>query len=332
MKRINQPLRFERVFLEKVWGGRSLAKSPTEGGLGLTLPDGVPIGETWELVDREDVNSVVAEGPWKGSTLNELMGENPADLLGDLPATAEGRFPLLVKYIDAAKHLSVQVHPDDEAQSLGAGWQAKTEAWVILGSTDEGCIYHGLTDRGGEADFAAACRAGGEGLEPMLRRHKPTAGQCYFVPGGTIHAIGAGVTLIEVQQNSDTTFRVYDWGRMGLDGKPRDIHVEEALQCIAFDEDAPAPVTPDVSASGRTRLATCAAFRMGVVNGDLVAGDTSTEKEPVVLAVVAGAGKLTSAAANVQLNTGDVWLLPAALGDYEITGEGLRLVEMEGGA
>ena len=331
MQRINQPLRFERVFLEKVWGGRSLSKSPAEGGLGLSLPDGVPIGETWELVDREDVNSVVAEGPWKGRSLHDLMGENRADLLGDLPATEDERFPLLVKYIDAAEHLSVQVHPDDETQALGADWQAKTEAWVILGSTDEGCIYHGLTEAGTEADFAAACRAGGEGLEPMLRMHKPTAGQCYFVPGGTIHAIGGGVTLIEVQQNSDTTFRVYDWGRMGLDGKPRDIHVEEALQCIDFGGETPAPVTPDVAAPGRTRLATCAAFRMGVVNGDLT-GDTGAAKQPVVLAVVAGTGELTCGAGTVKMNTGDVWLLPAALGSYQVAGEGLRLVEMEGGA
>jgi mannose-6-phosphate isomerase len=328
MKRIIEPLRFERVYLEKIWGGRTLSNSPANGGLGISLPGGKRIGETWELVDRSDVNSIVAEGTHKGRTLNELMQANVGDLLGRLSATPEGRFPLLVKYIDAAAHLSVQVHPDDETQKLSEDWEAKTEAWVILGATDQGRIYHGLSSGATEAKFAAACQAGGEGLEPMLRAHEPKVGQCYFVPGGTVHAIGAGVTLIEVQQNSDTTFRVFDWGRVGLDGSPRDIHVEQALRCIDFESVAPAPITPSVEGG---ELASCHAFRMGTVAGPLE-GDTLATNEPVILAVVDGAGRLEAGSKSIELKTGDVWLLPAALGTFYANGEGLRLVEMRGGA
>jgi mannose-6-phosphate isomerase len=330
MKRITEPLRFERVFLEKIWGGRALSNSPANGGLGLVLPDGMQVGETWELVDRVDVNSVVACGSFAGRTLHELMQTNGGDLLGRLAPAPGNRFPLLVKYIDAAAHLSVQVHPDDETQKLGESWEAKSEAWVILGSTEKGCIYHGLHADTTEFGFAAACRAGGAGLDGMLEVHKPKAGQCYFVPGGTIHAIGAGVTLIEVQQNSDTTFRVYDWGRVGLDGKPRDIHVEEALVCIDFDAPAPAPVTPEDDAK-HVELANCEHFSMGVVTGPL-AGDTQAENEPVVLAVIEGSGCLRSGDGEARMNTGDVWLLPASLGPFDASGEGLRLVEMRGGA
>jgi mannose-6-phosphate isomerase len=330
MNRINQPLRFERVYLEKIWGGRALSNSPAKGGLGLSLPEGVQVGETWELVDRADVNSIVAEGVHKGRTLNELMQMNSKDLLGRLQATPGGRFPLLVKYIDAAAHLSVQVHPDDQTQHLGADWEAKTEAWVILGATDEGRIYLGLSEAATEADFTAACRAGGQGLEPMLQVFEPEPGQCYFVPGGTIHAIGAGVTLIEVQQNSDTTFRVYDWGRVGLDGLPRDIHIDQALACVDFQTPAPTPVTPSLNPSSCV-LASCPAFRMGVV-ADELAGDTHKENEPVILAVVSGAGTLAVAEQTIEINTGDVWLLPAALGLFHVEGRDLRMVEMRGGA
>ena len=231
-------LRFERVFLEKVWGGRRLELSPDEGGLSLDLPEGMQVGETWELVDRADVQSVVPEGEaWAdvfgGATLGELVRDHADDLLGRLAPTAEGRFPLLVKYIDAAAHLSVQVHPDDARAAAHPGWEAKTEAWVVLGATDEGRIFHGFESGTEREAFAAACRTG-EPLDAFLRSFAPRRGECFFVPGGTVHAIGAGVTLIEVQQNSDTTFRVNDWGRVGLDGKPRDLHVDEALACLDF--------------------------------------------------------------------------------------------------
>jgi mannose-6-phosphate isomerase len=334
MRRIQEPLRFERIFLEKVWGGRALEAPPEAGGLGLILPDEMQVGETWELVDRSDANSVVATGTFTGARLEELMSDAAGELLGDVPATSEGRFPLLVKYIDAAAHLSVQVHPDDRLAAAHTGWEAKTEAWVILGSTEAGRIYHGFAPGVERADFERAVRAGAP-IEAMLRSHRPAPGECFFVPGGTVHAIGAGVTLIEVQQNSDTTFRVDDWGRVGLDGKPRELHVDEALACLDFGP-APAPVAAPNTCPEPTELATCAAFSMGLVEvmGSL-AGTTQTSGHgaPHVVAAVCGSGELHFAGGRLALSLGDVVLLPAALGDYRIqttSAAPLRLIDMRG--
>ena len=353
--RLDRPLRFERVFLEKVWGGRRLAAAPDAGGLALDLPDGMQVGETWELVDRADVQSVVPQaaadaawaGPFAGATLGELVRDHPGDLLGRLDATPEGRFPLLVKYIDAAEHLSVQVHPDDVRAADHADWEAKTEAWVVLGAADEGRIFHGFEPGTDPEAFAAACRTGAP-VDAFLRAFAPRRGECFFVPGGTVHAIGAGVTLIEVQQNSDTTFRVNDWGRVGLDGKPRDLHVDQALACLDFGP-APEPVLPPADrARAPHQLAACDAFRMGSVAldpGAPLAGHTHAAAhgsaaaddgggEPVVLAVVRGGGVLAHGGGSIDLTTGDVWLLPAALGAWRVEARGgpLGLVDMRGPA
>ena len=344
--RLDRPLRFERVFLEKVWGGRRLELAPEEGGLSLELPDGMQVGETWELVDRADVQSVVPAGdgadwagPFAGATLGELARDHRDDLLGRLEPTEQGRFPLLVKYIDAAAHLSVQVHPGDALAAKHPEWEAKTEAWVVLGATDEGRIFHGFEPGADPEAFAEACRSG-EPVDAFLRSFAPRRGECFFVPGGTVHAIGAGVTLIEVQQNSDTTFRVNDWGRVGLDGKPRDLHVDEALASLDFGA-APEPVLPPADlARAPHELASCAAFRMGSLAlepGAPLDGNTQDGAggpEPVALAVVRGGGRLTSQAGSIELTTGDVWLLPAALGAYRVEARGgsLGLVDMRGPA
>lgn len=332
MSSLNAPLRFERVFLEKVWGGRALGRGPADGGLGLELPKGVAVGETWELVDRSDVNSVVAEGPLAGARLEELMRDHAGDLLGDAAPSASGRFPLLVKYIDAAEHLSVQVHPDEAslerlaAAGLGAGAEAKTEAWVILGCEERGRIYHGF-ERGIErAAFEADVRAG-VSLERHLAAHAPAVGDCFFVPGGTVHAIGGGVTLLEVQQNSDTTFRVSDWGRMGLDGAPRELHVPQALEVLDF---GPAPVP--VSGWTDGVLASCPHFALRAF--DLTAPRSfPAARTPRALACVSGAATLHTSHGEWPLALGDVWLLPAALGEFTLapspTSSSARLIVMD---
>jgi len=328
--RIQEPLCFERIFLEKVWGGRALGNSPDVGGLGLELPDDMPVGETWELVDRADVNSQVRSGQFQGARLEELMATSADDLLGRVPAAANGRFPLLVKYIDAAAHLSVQVHPDGRLAERHPAWEPKTEAWVILGSTSEGRIYHGFEAGVTAADFERAVR-GGQPIEAMLKSHVPSAGECFFVPGGTVHAIGAGVTLIEVQENSDTTFRVDDWGRVGLDGKPRELHVDEALRCLDFAP-APMPVHAPALCEAPLQLATCAAFSMGLVDVKRELKDR-THQAPRVLAAVRGRGTIESVAGSFEIALGDVVLLPAALGDFGIKNTStapLRLIDMRG--
>ena len=242
------PLRFARRFVEKPWGGRTLERI-----LGFVLPPGVPVGETWEIVDRAAENSVVAEGAQRGRSLRELMETHADAILGDAPAGKEGRFPVLVKYIDASENLSVQVHPDeDSAGRLGGGAEAKTEAWYVIDAAEGGALYCGLRPDVRAEDFGRIARStsispaspdssGGE-IVGALARWEVRAGDCMAVPGGTVHAIGAGVTILEVQQNSDTTYRLYDWGRVGLDGRPRETHVEQALVCARFGEEERAPV------------------------------------------------------------------------------------------
>jgi mannose-6-phosphate isomerase len=225
-----RPLTFEPLFMERVWGGRRLAEL-----FGKPLPADVTVGESWELVDRPEAQSVVAAGEFAGRTLGELWhSELHADLFG---REAHGeRFPLLVKLLDCTQTLSVQVHPPARvARELGG--EPKTEMWVVL-TADPGAqllcgLRRGVTRRAFERALAA-----GEDVSGMLHHLAVEAGDVMFLPAGRIHAIGAGNVILEVQQNSDTTYRVYDWNR------PRELHVPESLRSIDWDDVEPALVAP----------------------------------------------------------------------------------------
>ena len=313
-----EPLRFERHFLEKVWGGRALERRP-----GIALPPGA-IGETWEVVDRAGENSLVAEGGLKGFTLRELMKRHAASLLGVAPPAKDGRFPLLVKYIDACQNLSVQVHPDDaSAARLGNGAEAKSEAWVIVDAAPKSVLYAGLRPEVTAADFARV--ADGPGVLETLLAWEVERGDCLFVPGGTVHAISAGVTILEVQQNSDTTYRLWDWGRTG-----REVHVEQALACIRFGDAARAPVRPRWSAEPGLDAAE-------LVRSAHFAIDVLRVREPVrrstgercqIYAVFEGRGllRLPGREERWALAPGDVWLVPAACGYHQLEPVGGELV------
>lgn len=226
------PLRFEPILKERVWGGRRLA------ALGKPLPPvGPPIGESWELSDLPEGQSRVADGALAGRTLGELVRERTDELLGPVSLDG-GAFPLLVKTLDAAETLSVQVHPD-AAVAARLGGRPKSEAWVILDAQAGAVIYLGLRPGTTREALAAAIAAGQ--VEELLRAVPVRAGDVVPVRPGTVHAISAGVLLAEVQQPSDTTYRLYDWGRLGLDGKPRALHIAESLEAIHL-EAAPAPL------------------------------------------------------------------------------------------
>jgi mannose-6-phosphate isomerase len=300
--------------------------------MGFELPAGVPVGETWELVDRADENSVVAEGMRPGATLRALMEEHGAAILGSAPAARSGRFPLLVKYIDATDDLSVQVHPDEEsAARIGAGAEAKTEAWYVLAAAEGAALYCGLR-RDVRAEEFAAIAAGPEVVDALVR-WEVRPGDCVLVPGGTVHAIGRGVTLIEVQQNSDTTYRLWDWGRVGLDGRPRATHVEEALACVRFEDEPRAPVACPWEAGAVGRRAPLVRSESFEITPLEVRSGTTL---PVggrfrVLAVLSGAGRIAGAGAPPRdLRRGDVWLVPAACESVVIEPEGgaLRLLQL----
>jgi mannose-6-phosphate isomerase len=313
-----EPLRFTRIFVEKVWGGRALARAP-----GIELPAGRPVGETWELADREDRNSQVAEGRFAGRTLGELMRTDARSILGRARSGADGRFPLLVKFLDATQPLSVQVHP--HRSTVRAGQASKTEAWYILAAEPGSSIFLGLRPDVGPEKLAA--HAHSAAIVDLLLRFDVRAGQFVFVPGGTIHAIGAGVTLVEVQDNSDCTLRFYDWGRAGLDGKPRDIQVEDALGAIHYGQPTAGPIEPRplrVAGSERASLVDCDEFALDLIELGGGATPCDTNDAALVYVALAGRGRITArdGAEAWNLAPGDTWLVPASFGAHRVEAVG----------
>jgi mannose-6-phosphate isomerase len=236
------PLRFEPVLKRYLWGGRRL-----ETVLGKPLPPGDDFAESWEVADHRAGQSVVSAGALKGATLNEVLANHGSELLGKHHHNGQTnpRFPLLFKLLDAQKVLSVQVHPTDSAAAqLTPPDLGKTEAWVVLHADPGSLIYAGFK-RG--FDRAAVERELVRGtIELCLHKFEPKVGDCLFIPAGVVHALGAGVVIAEIQQASDTTFRLYDWKRVGPDGQPRPLHIEQSLAAIDFDRGPVDPQTPVV--------------------------------------------------------------------------------------
>lgn len=231
------PLQFEPLAMERVWGGRRF-----ETLLGKTLPHGAPIGELWEMVDRPEAQSVVHEGPLKGKTLNDLWTHHREEIFGKRHlANRHPRFPLLIKLLDARERLSVQVHPPVDSDG-----EPKTECWYFLHASEGASIYAGLRKGVTRESFEEALQNGD--VEEALHRIRCHTGESIFIPSGRLHAIGEGLVIVEVQQNSDTTYRVFDWNRNGLDGKPRQLHVAESLASIDFGDHEPS-LTPASSKS-----------------------------------------------------------------------------------
>ncbi len=227
-----EPITFTPLFKERVWGGRALERS-----FGKALPDGEAIGESWELADREDDQSVVASGPRAGLTLNELW-QGERTLFGARAAAAGDRFPLLIKLLDARQTLSVQVHPPAHL-APGLDGEPKTEAWYVAAAEDGAHLFAGLRAGVSRKAFAAALDADDD-VSALLHRIDVRTGDVLSIPSGRVHALGAGCLVFEVQENSDTTYRVFDFNRPGLDGELRELHVPESLACIDFSDVEPA--------------------------------------------------------------------------------------------
>jgi len=303
------PLRFEPIYQYRLWGGRRLAEV-----IGETLPGEGPIGEAWVLSDREDHPSRVADGPLAGRTIAELVEDYPEQLLGKV-APDYGRFPLLLKFLDASDVLSVQVHPSDRQPGyLPDGETGKTEAWVVLEAGPRSRVYAGLAP-GTTPDRLR--RAVADGTVPAcLASFTPKPGDAVFVPAGTVHALGGDVVVFEVQQNSDVTFRLYDWEHLDPGtGKPRALHVDEALACTDFDQGAVTPVTPVVEAGpeGRERLFDCAAFKLWRLSGrsPFMVGAAGVAR---VVVCVDGVGKIEHEGVSFPVREGDVFVLPSVIG------------------
>ncbi len=312
------PLFFRPILKEKVWGGRNLAR------LGKILPKDALIGESWELADLPETvaqgQSVIANGAWTGMTLREAIAQRPEAIMGT-PTAPKGGFPLLIKFLDARENLSLQVHPNDAFVRRHPHAHPKSEAWVVLRAEPGAVIYKGLKPHVTRKNLARHIATGA--VIDDLCSIEARVGDCHYLPSGTCHALGAGIVVAEIQTPSDTTFRVYDWGRSG-----RRLHVDEALESISFGlppPPAPKPGRPvEVGGLRTTPLVKTDFFAIQRIEA---LADTSlpivTSGMPVVWMVLAGGGRInTPDAEPVDVATGRTVLLPA-----ELAGSVARLTE-----
>ena len=302
------PLTFRQIFKERVWGGRNLARLYHK-----PLPPGVPIGESWEISDRPGDVSVVAEGPLVGKDLRWLMETHSAELLG-AAKSEHGRFPLLIKILDAQETLSVQVHPPaGQAQALGG--EPKTEMWYVADAAPDAALYVGLKRGATRAEFERRLNAGT--VAGCIHRIKVRTGDAMFLPSGRVHALGAGLVIFEIQQNSDTTYRVFDWNRVGLDGKPRDLHIQQSLASIDFNDFEPALLKGEPVGTGTVkvrRLVHDPLFTVEICEAAAGATLPLPSKRLQLVAVLRGQAKVGERGKTVALSPGQFCLIPACLG------------------
>jgi len=316
------PLKFQPIFRRYIWGGRRLATQ-----LGKPIGSGNDYAESWEIVDHGKDQSIVESGPLQGTKLSELIRSQPAELLGKrvaaaisnphLPASLKNRFPLLVKFLDANRDLSVQVHPNDEqASQLHPPDLGKTEAWIVMAAEPGSKIYAGLKTHVDRETFVQAIAD--NRIEETLHCFEPKPGDCVFIPAGTIHALGAGLLVAEIQQTSDTTFRLFDWNRLGADGQPRELHVEAALSVIDFDRGPVNPIsTPEHSSAEIQTLVKCDKF---TIERHQISSAVSLETAGCfrMISVIKGAIRVSGDPSGKPLQTGQTMLVPACLGSFHV--------------
>lgn len=314
------PLRMGPLYKRYLWGGRRF-----ESVLGRPLEPGDDYAESWEVADHPAGTSLVAEGPMAGLELGELVRRHGADLLGKHHPQA--RFPLLLKYLDARQRLSVQVHPDDElAAAMGYSDPGKTEAWVVLDAEPNSRLWAGFRHPMTPEALQRAVESGD--WQPCLHEVEPRPGDCFFLPAGTVHALGEGLLVAEIQVTSDLTFRLHDWNRVGTDGKPRALHIAQGLRAARLDWGPVRPRPPTPVAEGVERLAECGRF---VLQRRTVAGGQRLETDDRchILTGVAGQAIVRCDGQDRPLGLGETLLLPASLGSVELlqTGDPAVLLE-----
>jgi mannose-6-phosphate isomerase len=303
------PLIFYPIFKERVWGGGKLAEL-----YGKVLPSTYPIGESWEISDRPGDASVIANGHLKGKDLRWVMENHSEALLGWRAGPGE-RFPLLVKILDARQTLSLQVHPPPESAAQ-LGGDPKTELWYVADADPGAELYAGLKAGVTRAEFERKLRD--NVVEECFHRLKVKSGDAMFLPSGRVHALGGGLVVFEVQQNSDTTFRVFDWNRVGLDGKPRELHLDQSLKSIDFQDFEPQLVPPAAPGANRRLLAREAPFEVESITGAtgsvLIFGG-----ELRILGLVSGTAEVHAEESEpFRLLPGTFCLLPASSGSSSL--------------
>ena len=297
------PLQFAPLIKQTLWGGRQLGDL-----LGKPIGQEDNYAESWEVVDHGDDQSVVLDGPLAGETLSGLIDRDRRWVLGgDSDAS---QFPLLLKYLDCNRVLSVQVHPDDAyGARMPVPDRGKTEAWYVVDTQPESLIYAGLKsgiDRDGLAQAVAAGQT-----DQVLHAFHPKPGDCVFIPAGTVHALGAGLVIAEIQQSSDTTFRLFDWNRVGPDGKSRPLHIEQSLDVTDYQRGPVNAISSDRAADGRQNLVRCDKFTLDALeNGE---ADVGGDGKFCIITVPRGTAVLETPEQKLTLPRGGTVLLPAPM-------------------
>jgi len=299
------PLTFHPIFKERVWGGRNLERLYRK-----PLPPSARIGESWEISDRPGDVSVIAAGLLAGKDLRWLMENHGAELLG-AAKPQNGRFPLLIKILDAREKLSLQVHPP-AAEAAALGGEPKTEMWYIADAAPGAELFVGLKRGASRADFERRIRHGT--VAECFHRVPVHAGDAIFLPSGRVHAIGAGIVIFEVQQNSDTTYRVFDWNRVGLDGQPRELHVAQSLASINFKDFEPQMIQsqPKAMPGGTVRpLVSDPLFAVELVSMQPPKSVSWAMQTCTIFGVVEGQVTVAAGEQTIELQAGQFCLVPA---------------------
>ena len=307
------PFVFQPIFKDRIWGGRELERLYAK-----PIPVSTPIGESWEISDRPGDASVITNGPLAGQDLRWLMENHAAEILGGARPAAAGRFPILCKILDAREKLSLQVHPPAGKAAELKG-EPKTEMWYIADAAPGASLYVGLKEGVTRAEFETKIADGT--VADCFHRIPVSAGDTMFLPSGRVHAIGDGLVIFEIQQNSDTTYRVFDWNRLGLDGQPRELHIAQSLASIDFADFAPGLVaTPFVTQAGLGKRALVTDPLFNVEAWQLSAGSKGDLKlkKLQIIAVTTGTVEIKSGTSSVHLKAGQFALIPASLAQTEI--------------
>ncbi|MBI1871152.1 MAG: class I mannose-6-phosphate isomerase [Chlamydiae bacterium] len=300
------PLKFKPIFKEKIWGGRNL-----ETLLERRLPQDKKIGESWEICDRGEDQSIVENGPFKGKTLHQLISFFGQKLLGNHFQPPFNRFPLLFKIIDAQEDLSLQVHPNDSyAKAHEKNDSGKTEMWHVIHAEKDAKIYCGLKKGIDKTSFKTTINQ--NKIEDEVKVYYANTADTFFIPAGTVHALGKGNVVIEIQQNSDLTYRLSDWGRIGLDGKLRPLHIEKSLDVIQFQP------SKETSLSGKVTRSTlgveCPYFRVKEEAHQKPFSESIGNEAFQVWIILEGKGSI----AGQPFKKGDFMLIPAHIGKVAV--------------
>ena len=312
---IKYPLLFEPVYVEVMWGGNLMKKV-----LGRDLPEtGNPIGEAWDIVDRDDAESIVENGSYQGMSIRQLLDNYGEYIVGSNYQVGK-RFPLLLKIIDAGKRLSLQVHPDASAARLYPGAEEKTEMWYILAAKEEAEIFAGLKSNCTKRAFLDNIYS--RDIENCLQKFKSFPGDAYYIGAGRVHAIGAGNLILEIQQNSNTTYRLSDWGRVDADGNSRELHIEEALHCINFADRSTPRITAMCSSGMRNMKAPivsmCPYFKVDDIKVCEPYMDFTNGKSFHILSAIDNQIAVQIQDKEVVVSRGRSCIVPACSGQYTI--------------